>query len=368
MILRNSILLFLSIQVQAFGPDQIGPCRGPGGINDKVNSRSAVEKTKTDCQQACADLQHCVGYAYCSVCNGGECILYGPGLDGSCSDPSALNELACEAVGSCSNSNQLTEDMCGMCSETTALSKTICAVVGATWTLNTWTSQNALWTDAPDPWSGDSHHSTVIAGTTEETSSNYVCVDADPEDHKAHCNGTSAVCTFDGVAESDRTDENCPDECTFEPKPTPPTDKTPHPGDIGLPGWDAAMSGACRGGPEFTEKINGKYSNSVGSGPDSKLTQEECAEACLAEDQCIGYAHSTAWCVVYGLDLHETPGDGWTGDNHAAVVITGTKVNDAYICVTRPPRDLDESSGSDCTGKFLLLTLTTALLGMALAM
>ena len=41
-------------------------------------------------------------------------------------------------------------------------------------------------TDAEeDPWTGESHHSTVIAGTTEETSSNYVCVDADMEDHIA---------------------------------------------------------------------------------------------------------------------------------------------------------------------------------------
>ena len=349
--LRSFTFLCFILSSSAFGPEQVGPCRGPGGPNDKVNSRSAIESTQEECQTACADLVNCVGYSYCSNCNGGECILYGSRVDGSCSDPSALNEPSCEAIGTCSNPAQLSEETCGTCSESTALSKITCGVVGATWTPNTWTSSNEVWADAEDPWTGESHSSTVIAGTTGETSSNYICMDADPEDHMAHCIGseTDTACTsaFDGLVESNRTDENCPDNCTFQPKPTVPKIKSPHPGDIKLPGWKTAMSGACRGGPDFTDKVNGKYSNSVGSGTDGKLTQEECAEACLDEVECIAYAHSTAWCVVYGPNVHDDPGDGWTSDQHEAVEITGTKANPSYICVTAPPRGGDSDGNSD---------------------
>lgn len=339
MILRSFTFFILSTITNSIkGDEQVGPCRGPGGVNDKINSRMAIENTKEECNTACIDLLACVGYSYCSNCNGGECILYGPGVDGTCSDPSALNEPACEAIGTCSDTDQLTEETCGTCSEPTATSEVLCEVVSATWTKNTWTSSNEQWEDAEDPWTGESHHSTVIAGTTNETSSNYICVDLDPEDHMAHCTGDGTDCNFDGLAESERTDENCPDNCTFKPAPTPPSNKPPHAGDIKLPGWKTAMSGACRGGPDFTDKVNGKYSNSVGSLDGGKLTQAECAQACLDEPECVGYSHSTAWCVVYGRNLHETPGTGWTSDNHEAVEITGTKANAAYICVTGPPR------------------------------
>jgi hypothetical protein len=58
--------------------------------------------------------------------------------------------------------------------------------------------------------------------------------------------------------------------------------------------------------------------------------------ACEAEPTCVGYAHSTAWCVVYGEDIHKTPGDKWTSDNHASTTITDvTKPNAAYICVVK---------------------------------
>lgn len=344
-------ILYTSIgSIKGFEDEQIGPCRGPGGPHDKVNNRSAIESTQDECQTACVDLPNCVGYAYCSNCNGGECILYGPGVDGSCSDPSALNEPSCEAIGTCSDPAQLSEGTCGTCSESTATSETTCAVVGATWSPNTWVSSNEVWTDAEDPWTGESHHSSIIAGTTGESSSNYVCVDADPEDHMAHCTGSEAVCHFDGLVESDRTDENCPDNCTFNPKPTPPKQKPPHPGDAKIPGWNAAMSGACRGGPDFTDKVNGKYSNSMGSGEDDKLTQEDCAQACLDEMECIGYSHSTAWCVVYGPNLHDNPGDGWTSDKHEAVEITGTKSNPSYICVTGPPHHVIEPEPDNSAG------------------
>ena len=66
---------------------------------------------------------------------------------------------------------------------------------------------------------------------------------------------------------------------------------------------DPAQSGACRGGADFSGKVNGKYSNTAGA--EENLTQLECAEACVAEETCVGYAHSTAWCVVYGPGIDE---------------------------------------------------------------
>ena len=339
------LFTFSSIGVQGYGDPQVGPCRGPGGVNDKVNNRHAAIFSLQACEDACTDLPACVGYAHCSVCNSGECILYGPGVDGTCSDPSAKNAPACEAIGSCADTSQLSEDECGTCSEPTATSKTTCDVVGGTWTIDVWTSANEVWSDADDPWTGESHHSTVIDGTTGEASSNYICVDADPDDHLAHCTGTDQVCTFDGLPEADRTQEKCPDGCTFTPAPVLPSNKPPHAGDIQLPGWNAAMSGACRGGPNQADKVNGKYSNTAGA--DGKLTQLECANACLDEPECIGYAHSTAWCVVYGPMIHRTPGDGWVGDNHVSVEITGTKPNAMYICVTGPPRATDNNDSDD---------------------
>jgi hypothetical protein len=332
--------------IEGYGSPYVGPCRGPGGENDKVNSRHAGDMTRDQCQDACSALSACVGYAYCESCNNGECVLYGSRLDGTCSDSSALNEVACEALGSCSDSTKTSEDTCGVCSESTAPTDVLCSAVGATWTAGTWTSSNEVWSDAEDPWTGDSHYSTVIDGSTGEPTSTYICVDAEPEDHLAHCTGsTTCENAFKNLAEAERIEDNCLDGCTFVAAPTVPKEKPPHAGDIKLPGWDAAMSGACRGGATFTNKVNGKYSNKAGAngGPP---TQEECAKECIAELECIGYAHSTAWCIVYGPNIDETPGSDWTSDSHEAVSITGTKANPSYICVTGPPRGSGGSNGN----------------------
>jgi len=165
------------------------------------------------------------------------------------------------------------------------------------------------------------------------------------------------------LSEEERTDENCPDTCDFIPKPTPPKAKPPHAGDIGLPGWDVAMSGACRGGTEFTDKVNGKYTNSGGSGPTGTLTQKECADACLDEPTCVGYAHSTAWCIIYGPEIHDNAAGQWTADNHEATEITGTKANPMYICVTGPPHasvsDSDKGASAGSKHSYKLMMVTT---------
>ena len=116
----------------------------------------------------------------------------------------------------------------------------------------------------------------------------------------------------------------------FTAAPKPPKPVVPHARDIGLPGWNPAKSGACRG-PD-NSKVNGKYSNTAGA--NGKMSQAECAAACSAELNCIGYAHSTAWCVVYGPAIDVTPGDDWTGDSHPATTIVMLKPNPSYLCVT----------------------------------
>jgi len=361
-----------------------GVCRGPGGVNDKINSMSATEHTQKMCEDACdsrmtsdADGAICMGYSYCADCNQGECLLFGANLDGMCSDKSALSEPACEALGSCNDPDTATrEEECGKCDQF-QFAKEVgsCGSVGGTWKKATWTSAGATWQGAEDPWNGDTHKSVLIAGTTSETNSKYKCYDIDADDHLAHCTGTatdsSKTCTtaFDGKEAADRTQANCHDGCTYTPAPKGPKNPiAPHAGDIKLPGWDPAMSGACRGGADFTSKINGKYSNTAGA--DGKLTQEECAKACLAEGDCVAYAHSTAWCIVYGPNLHEgigtQEGGTWTTDNHIETVVTGTKVNAAYICVTGPPHDSDDDDSSVARVNFGFVSFFALSMGLFL--
>jgi hypothetical protein len=345
-----------------------GVCRGPGGVNDRINGMHVVEHTQLMCEQACdarsdADENgaHCMGYSYCPNCNGGECLLFGPGLDGRCSDSSVDNKVSCEALGSCDDPNTATkEEECGVCEgKPSALEESACVSLSGTWNKATWTSAGAVWSGAEDPFTGDSHSSKFIAGTSDELASDYSCYDIVVDDHLAHCTGNTTECTtaFDGLEDdSDRIAENCPEGCIYTAKPRGPRNPpVAHAPDIKLPGWEPAQSGACRGGDDFSGKVNGKYSNTAGAegGP---LTQLECAEACLAEDNCVGYAHSTAWCVVYGPEVHlgigTEEGGPWTSDNHEEVAITGTKVNIAYLCVTGPPRvtaddtDVDADSHS----------------------
>jgi len=341
-----------------------GVCRGPGGPNDHINSMSAIEHTQALCEETCDSRKledsngaHCLGYSYCSNCNGGECILFGPGLSGTCSDPSIDNAYACEALGSCDSPNTATKDTeCGTCKgKSSALEESSCESLDGTWEKGTWTSAEKTWDGADDPFTGDSHPSKFIAGTSDEKASDYSCYDIIINDHLAQCTGNSTECinAFDDlVNDSDQVEENCPEGCVFTAKPKGP--KNPpvvHAPDIKLPGWDPAQSGACRGGADFSGKVNGKYSNTAGA--NGTLTQLECADACIAEESCVGYAHATNWCIVYGPDAHlgfGTEEDGvWTSDNHEEIKITGTKANIAYICIT-VSSDVSDSSLSQGDG------------------
>lgn len=264
-----------------------GPCRGPGGVLDKVNNRGADEISETECRAYCEAEPNCNGFGHTAAINEGECILHGPGLDGTCSDPTLKGRYSCEDAGK-------------------------------------------TWTPPPAPWVGESWHSTIVAGTTDEVSSDYVCYELDDEDHLAHCRGDS--CAFSG----NRTADNCPTGCTFTAAPEMPPAKPPHPGDIGLPGWPKPISGACRGGPDNTDKVNGLYANI------NSQTQEQCAEKCLSlAPDCTGYHHGP-YCSVFGANIHlkEDPeGDDkvWYATAGNETVITGTKANPGYICFTDVP-------------------------------
>merc|ERR1712224_102298 len=93
-----------------------GACRGPGGKDDKVESKYVHERSADACRQDCDNEIRCAGYAYHPAANGGECLVFGPGMAGSCSDSSAISPDQCAALGSCSDSTKTSEDECGTCS------------------------------------------------------------------------------------------------------------------------------------------------------------------------------------------------------------------------------------------------------------
>jgi len=310
-----------------------GACRGPGGKDDKVNSKFIHQTTLQECNTHCEAEAHCVAYAYHAEANGGECLVYGPGMSGSCSDASAKSPDACAALGSCSDSTKTSKDTCGTCSEATADSKTACASVRGEWSAATWTSAGASWIDPDDPWKSDYHSSLIVKGTTNDAG--YACYDVDPKDHEAKCTG-SATCesAFAGKDAAKQVAANCPDGCKFTAAPKAVTVKEPHAPIIHIDGYKH-WAGVCRGPGDPTSveaKPNGKYSNSAGANG-GKPTQEECAAACTAEPKCIAYSHSTAWCLLYGEGVHATAdGNIWTADNHPNTKVTQTKANLQYIC------------------------------------
>lgn len=338
------LAIFLAIQLtplvmaqHTYQPVKEGACRGPGGGNDKINSKFVHERDQATCKADCDAEPHCVGYTYHPTANGGECMVHGPGMAGSCSTASATSggPTACAALGSCQDTTKTSKETCGTCSEASAPSEATCASVKGTWTAKTWTSAGATWEDADDPWTGEWHHSTIIKGVTTPAGG-YQCYDIDPTDHQATCTGSDAQCkaAFEGKAESEQVADKCPSGCQFTAAVKAVKVTTPHAPAIEKAGWKV-LSGACRG-PGNT-KVNGKYSNTAGASGGA-LTQVECAAACEAESQCIGYAHSTAWCVVYGPGI-DTTADGdskWTKDTHTSTSITtATKPNAAYICVVK---------------------------------
>jgi hypothetical protein len=380
--------------------DRPGACRGPGGENDKVNSKYKQGVTLEDCTEECNNnAAACKGFAYNPDANDGECLIYGPGFAGACSDTSADSPSACEALGTCSDADKTSEESCGSCSSSSGTTKATCEGIGQVWTPATWTSAGATWIGPSDGWIADFHAMNFVVHSEGNPygSTDYTCYDVDVFDHHAKCEGfvdvagfncaesdvdTAPGCTStsdylcaagdggpgtDGAAtcgssscggdcngcslgcaycsqacynptghcphvfvemtKDEKVADECPAGCTFVPAVTSARVVVVHaPAEI-YDGW-TVNAGVCRA--DGGAKPNGRYTNSAGAdgGPP---TQSECKDFCAAAENCIGYAHSTAWCLNYGPDMNTTD-EVWTGDNHPATTITEYKVNPAYIC------------------------------------
>jgi len=81
---------------------------------------------------------------------------------GTCSVAGYSNQDACTSSGICSNGGYSTQSTCishGVCSNPSYTSKSKCQNKGATWTVNTWTSYNGIWTPT-GVWTPKTHNST----------------------------------------------------------------------------------------------------------------------------------------------------------------------------------------------------------------
>jgi len=191
----------------------------------------------------------------------------------------------------------------------------------------------------------------IIGGSV--AAAGYLCYDIDPSDHEATCTGSvDCIASFAGKTADLQISSNCPSGCTFTAAVAgAPTPKVPHAPALHVSGY-TPTSGACRG--PGNSKVNGKYSNTAGAA--GKLTELECANACDATQNCVGYAHSTAWCIVYGPGVNDTAGADWTADTHASTSITGTKPNVAYICQVKSVSDLAGAAIESCSHSLLVIT------------
>jgi len=195
-----------------------GNCRGNGGTSDKVNARSKRGFADSlACSLECDKLSECVGFAFNTAVS--ECVLYGPGMSGTCSLGPGYTEQTC---GSCTGAGAplgyVAEFTCGSCSVQTPsnyeASENVCIAAGGTWTANTWTS--ATWELPGDGWTGDSHASVNIHSLYQGVIDWY-CYDKNRYDAQAHCNGT-ATTPVNGNADCGQLwsqNKTCAPGCTF---------------------------------------------------------------------------------------------------------------------------------------------------------
>ena len=358
------ITLAVASTVNAYTKVGDGPCRGAGGGTDKVNSRHASGMTPDQCKAACDAIPAdgsdgiCAGYA--SMASGAqECILYGPGMSGSCStDPSVISPEACAALGTCSDATKTTEATCGECSDPSATDTTTCSSLSGTWSAGVWTS-TGVWEEPEGAWTGEFHHTDHIH--TVSPNAQYVCWDKDVTDHVGKCSGTATdgtSCKTEFQAGNTYEEDSCKDGCTWTPAPTSPTVKPSHPAVDMIDGYNG-QSGACRSTspankadssatpmqdrPPYIYKKNTAFPNfPAGTSPADlaakcdEMNVKHRADPVTNPATCLGF-HSGPWMSLFGSKINEDGPhmeEGWSAwdEGSGTLTLEGTKPNHQYIC------------------------------------
>ena len=110
----GKIYLPINTEKYIISPSSVGACRGNGGSSDKVNSKYKLGFTQAECETECDDITTCLGYAYqdgAASATAAYCIIYGPGVAGTCSNTFQDTIEKCAAVGQCSDTSV---DACGL--------------------------------------------------------------------------------------------------------------------------------------------------------------------------------------------------------------------------------------------------------------
>ena len=95
---------------------EAGACRGNGGaeLQDHINHKLKQGLTQAECETECDGITTCLGYAYqdgAASATAAYCIIYGPGVAGTCSNTFQDTIEKCAAVGQCSDTSV---DPCGL--------------------------------------------------------------------------------------------------------------------------------------------------------------------------------------------------------------------------------------------------------------
>jgi len=329
-----------------------GPCRG-SSASDKVDSKSKGGTTQEDCEVECDSLASCVAYSYAAGSEGGFCIIYGAGQDGSCTNYDAEIEDHC---GSCSVDGKMSKGTCGSCvipdgtpiyagASGYADNEGLCKLQSGTWTEGSWTAGD--WVKPADGWTGDSHLTTHVNFVTSVDG--YDCYDKDRSDHLPKCNGTTdagSSCQtrfaeeIEGKNLEDLTEGDCTpggSGCTFIPAPVPPASISfVHSPITTTAGWNAhnvpigdslnddipIPLGACRSeGTKIappTQK-DCRYDECRATNGLNVGTQEGCKQACLDDPSgtCVAYSHAdNSYCVIHGphAHVHDTHSNSFAGE------------------------------------------------------
>ena len=369
----GKIYLPINTEKYIISPSSVGACRGNGGSSNKVNNKYKLGLTQAECETECDDITTCLGYAYQTGAGDAAekyCLVYGPGVAGSCSNAFQDTQEKCEALGSCSDTSV---DPCGESSSCLFI-KEACENTGGIWT-----STPGVWTEPGGGWTGMSHATTHIA--TGNGNPEYTCYDIDPDDHDAtctngedhagytvhgkylecaakwtdaskpgcvdiegcpatpcnsddseawccetaDCSGAWHYCGCERDFEANGKEDWACDRtagCVYTGAPLVETVIRPHPGDaLGCDNvYNNGMLGACRGTDQTTGgqvgvsskwsrncNIDGKQKDCGATGePPCEMTQAECEAGCAAEN-----AIAPGRCQAY----HHMPGQqtptGW---------------------------------------------------------